>query len=534
MCIGVIAAMIVCVISSAASGADTVESLVTRAHELKLYDSVYWHALIHYRKSSGGFKSEIDDPRFFISADGKYNPSGEIDATICMLFSDSDNKRSTRFIGRYDWLMRELKPDGIRNVTLDKEIERVIHEYDPVKMTVLFSDEYPGAIESAFGHVFIGVYPREGGDAKKIVLNYAGDMKKDPYYLVPFKGLFGGYQGKYSVQDYNRKVTGYGKNERRTVWEYDMNCTREEIERIVLHLHELDTIYCNFYFLDENCSQKLLSIIQPARPEEVFTPPFLYLAPIEMIEHLRSHGYIDSERSASIVYDPGVIGPVEPLLRHGYSKVSLTGGKANNVFFTGLSLLPLYNSMYDANPGMKPGFHLTALSSSLRYYQEDRKISLERATLFDLLVMNMSKSSGGCTKIRIEGNRFSAEAARPFAGNIRAGYGMFAYARDVGLGFANVGVDAYAFRLKSRERRMQCAAGSGVSVGASRDWLCVKTTVEAEGFYYAGKERRYIAKASCVNSINLSKYFTMHLKGYVSRIKDSTPYEVESGLDFYF
>ncbi|HNX58008.1 MAG TPA: DUF4105 domain-containing protein, partial [Spirochaetota bacterium] len=249
---------------------DTVDTLLERAHELKLSDSTYWRVIMHYHESSGGWESEIDDPRFFLAADGKNNPSSELDATIRLLFSGKESAESLRFTGRYEWLMRTLNPKGLRNAALDKEVGKVIAQFDPWKMTVLFSDEYPGAIESAFGHVFLGVYPREGSSAKKIVLNYAGDMKKDPYYVVPFKGLFGGYQGKYSIQDYERKVTGYGKNERRAVWEYDMNCTREEIERVVLHLHELDTIYCNFYFLDENCSQKLQSLMQPARPEMTF------------------------------------------------------------------------------------------------------------------------------------------------------------------------------------------------------------------------------------------------------------------------
>jgi hypothetical protein len=516
-------------LSSALSAADTVDTLLERAHALKLDESRYWHVIMHYNGRFSGYKSEIDDPRFFLAPEGKTNPRSELDATVRSLFSDKSGPEIVRFTARYEWLIRELKPDGIRNEALDAQVAAVLKRFDPLKMTVLFSDEYPGAIESAFGHAFLAVYSKNPGAEKAIVLNYAGDMHRDPYYIVPFKGLFGGYKGYFSIQNYHSKVNGYGAHEKRAVWEYDLNLSPSEIGKVVLHLNELDTIYCDFFFLDENCSQKLLTLIQPARPERRLYAHWIYLSPIETILNLRKEGLVD--KNADLVYDPGVTAPVQPHDRHGYTKLSLSGGTGSRGAFGELSVLPLYNSMYDENPGMKPGFQLTAFSAAARVYDDERKFELEKLSLCDLLIINISKTSGNCAKVRIEGNRFLAEKSRPFSFDMQGGYGRFDYGSAFGMLFATLGADV---RMYGKDGSFHAAAGPDLYAGISRSWLRCKTTVEAEGCFYPAKQYNYLAKISCVNSINLSEYFTLNIDGYIAKARDCVPWEVLAGANLFF
>ncbi|MGA6924027.1 MAG: DUF4105 domain-containing protein, partial [Desulfosarcina sp.] len=58
----------------------------------------------------------------------------------------------------------------------------------------------------------------------------------------------------------------YGDVENRDIWEYRLALTDEEVLRMLMHAWELKTAYFDYYFLDENCSYHLLSLLESARP----------------------------------------------------------------------------------------------------------------------------------------------------------------------------------------------------------------------------------------------------------------------------
>ena len=55
--------------------------------------------------------------------------------------------------------------------------------------------------------------------------------------------------------------------ENRDLWEYQLDLTPEELERVIRHAWELQSAYFEYYFFDENCSYHLLRLIQVARPQ---------------------------------------------------------------------------------------------------------------------------------------------------------------------------------------------------------------------------------------------------------------------------
>ncbi len=54
--------------------------------------------------------------------------------------------------------------------------------------------------------------------------------------------------------------------EQRDLWEYRTNLTEAEVRRMTLHILEMQGIYTDYYFLDENCSYDLLFLLEAARP----------------------------------------------------------------------------------------------------------------------------------------------------------------------------------------------------------------------------------------------------------------------------
>ena len=58
-----------------------------------LYNSKQWKRLLHFRNG----KSEIDDPTFFLSKDGKTNLKAELKASVTQLLTDKPvNENSTQ------------------------------------------------------------------------------------------------------------------------------------------------------------------------------------------------------------------------------------------------------------------------------------------------------------------------------------------------------------------------------------------------------------------------------------------------------
>ncbi|MDH5296910.1 MAG: DUF4105 domain-containing protein, partial [Nitrospirota bacterium] len=58
------------------------EELIQQASTGKLHQDRYWHLLLHYRKDFlRGYTSEVDDPGFFLSPNGKTDPEAELQAT---------------------------------------------------------------------------------------------------------------------------------------------------------------------------------------------------------------------------------------------------------------------------------------------------------------------------------------------------------------------------------------------------------------------------------------------------------------------
>ena len=72
-----------------------------------------WRILLHYPDASGG-ESRIDDPAFFLEANGKQDPEAELQATLAGLFAPAelgDKHPRCRYPARETWLVDRLGID---------------------------------------------------------------------------------------------------------------------------------------------------------------------------------------------------------------------------------------------------------------------------------------------------------------------------------------------------------------------------------------------------------------------------------------
>ena len=280
-----------------------IDSLVHRAGEMKLHEDNYWRVLVHYKRTPGGVSSLIDDPAFFLSGEGKRNPAAELNATIRSFFTPLEEGKKhpiCRFIARFYWLKEKLEIDeSALPMNTCKDTITAIDGMRPRSATLVFPASHINSPASMFGHTLLTI---ETGNRSKLLahsVNYSAVTTETfgPSYAI--KGIFGLYRGYFGILPYYAKIQEYNDFDQRDIWEYLLNLTEDEVRRMLYHIYELDYIYSDYYFFDENCSYNLLFLLDVARPtlrltDDFYPPYFSWVIPVDTIRGARTSGLIES------------------------------------------------------------------------------------------------------------------------------------------------------------------------------------------------------------------------------------------------
>jgi len=268
-----------------------ITELIAKSKELKLADDLYWHIILHYKKNlTGGYTSLVDDPNFFFAKKGKQDPEAELEETIRGFFRPKENAimhPTEKFSARYAWLKEKLKIDPAR-LPYDGDIwfSQFYKEINPSTVTLVFPAGFMNNPASMYGHTLLLVESEGGSRLIAKSLNYAAATDDALMPLFVYKGLLGLYKGYYSFLPYYQKIREYSDTEQRDLWEYEIAMTPEEKDRMVRHVVEMENIYSDYYFIDENCSYNLLFLIEAAKPETGITDYFWW--GVEPIDTLRA------------------------------------------------------------------------------------------------------------------------------------------------------------------------------------------------------------------------------------------------------
>jgi len=250
---------------------------ISPQQQVTLSQTSGWQALLHYQRSDwdGRLESEVDSPDFFLAANGKYDATAELDATL-EAFQREPETRCT-FPARYQWLLEQnaITPDTRATCT---ELNEWLSRMNAESVTLIFPAAYLNNPSSMFGHTFLRIDQKGQDENNRLLaytLNYAANFDEtDGEIMYSYKGLTGGYPGVISVEPYYEKVKKYNQMENRDIWEYQLNLTRPEIQLMLKHAWELKDQYFDYYFLDENCSYRILSLLDVARPKLQLTRHF--------------------------------------------------------------------------------------------------------------------------------------------------------------------------------------------------------------------------------------------------------------------
>jgi hypothetical protein len=265
------------------------QELIAQARLKQLAQRPEWHRLGHYIPNLllPGVHSLADDPQFFIAPTGKTDPQAELEATLASFFStleetDKQQNPQCRFIARYHWLKQELQFDpGRMSEQPCRRFRSWRAALNPHEITLIFPAAYLNNPASMYGHTLLRIDAKDQDDRTRLLayaINYAASTGETSGVLFAMNGLFGGYHGVFSIMPYYLKVREYSDIENRDIWEYQLDFTPAEIDRLLMHLWELGPVYFDYYFFDENCSYHLLSLFEVARPGLQLTDQFRWWA----------------------------------------------------------------------------------------------------------------------------------------------------------------------------------------------------------------------------------------------------------------
>lgn len=272
-----------------------------QALRLVLYRQEGWLALGHYRaRALGGFESDADDPAFFLSSGGKTDPRAELLATMDALLrpGGGDGHAQCRFPARSRWLQERLR------LRLPERRCPKLNEWrDTLKAhaaTLIFPAAYLNSPSSMFGHTFLRLDRENQNDDNALLaftINYAAQAQAESEILYAYRGLFGGYPGIIGVSPYYEKIKEYRDFENRDIWEYRLGLTPAEVDQLVHHAWELRPVRFDYYFIGENCSYRLLGLLDVARPGLRLREQFpLRAIPADTVRAIAAAGLVKETR----------------------------------------------------------------------------------------------------------------------------------------------------------------------------------------------------------------------------------------------
>ena len=256
--------------AAAAPGAD---EALSKARAARLWEEPQWLRLGHWKRSRwlGEWESDARGG-FFLSAAGPRDPRAELEADVAGLFDGgtaSTEAPRCRFPARSAWLEEKLglEPSSLPPADCSK-YENWRRLLDLRSASMIFASAYLDNPSSMFGHTFLRLERRatEGDPLRENTLNFAADTGGDGGVLFAVKGLLGLYPGKYTVMPYYMKIAEYNGMENRDLWEYSLNLSTAEADRLAAHAWEMGHAEFPYYFFSKNCSYQLMPALEAAAP----------------------------------------------------------------------------------------------------------------------------------------------------------------------------------------------------------------------------------------------------------------------------
>lgn len=266
------------------------------SREVAFASSKLWLRALHY----SDFESRIDSKNFFLAS--KNDPLEELQASI-QAINLLQKVHGREFACAFPYRFRLIKNAGLvadEQPACD-ELAFFKKEFGTDGLQLVFVSQYADDPSSILGHLFFRftnkVRKASGAPVEFLykTLNFAAGVAADEnMFSYVYNGIFGGFQGTYTIYQYATMVEKYNNIESRNLYLYDLKLNPLQIEQLIEHVWEL-TQYSSqdYFFFDENCAFQLLAILETLFPGKKLTAslPF-YVAPIDVIKVVEANDLV--------------------------------------------------------------------------------------------------------------------------------------------------------------------------------------------------------------------------------------------------
>ena len=296
------------------SNNSTQDNLSEYIDAIKLYDETIWLKLLHYKKkATSKYQSEIVTPSFFLSKVGKTSPKDELLASIHAFLEpihiekDTNQHAQCQFPARYKWVSSQLEKFNLDFPDVHCPNYRQWLEKSQVKsISLIYASGFFENPASFYGHLLVKLNSETASkDLLATSVNYGAQVPSEENIVSYIaKGLFGGYDARFSYNYYYKNVNIYSQIEMRDMWEYKLNLSQSEVEIIVDHIWELLHHDFTYFFIKQNCAYRIAELIELPLSKNIINKNELWILPIEVVKGvhnydglLESYKYIPSKRT---------------------------------------------------------------------------------------------------------------------------------------------------------------------------------------------------------------------------------------------
>jgi Domain of unknown function (DUF4105) len=214
----------------------------------ELGSSSTWLALLH----SSDNKPFITDPDFLLTKID-FSPRLELLATLDYLYSGQIDA-VCRFPARYYWLKNEL---NLPNLDLSKCYDLIEFEKKAPadSISLIFASENITQASSMMGHVLIKISGiNDKGVKASHAISFYTNIEGFNLPKIIYQNIFSGKKGYFSLSPYHEKLSRYGNQENRNIWEYELDIDNFRKKLMQYHIYEIKQTRLVYYFHKYNCA----------------------------------------------------------------------------------------------------------------------------------------------------------------------------------------------------------------------------------------------------------------------------------------
>lgn len=265
-----------------------------------------WLSLYHYEKTFfADYKSDVVLDSFFFSPKGRLSPREEFEAAIQAFRSPSSTWGLMKAPAACAYPARKLVLERLTGEKFPAvqcaDLDEWINGINANQVSLVYVGAYSGNPASILGHTFLRFSNRQkesSGRSGADLLSYsvgflAMPTPGDNPVMYALNGILGFYPGFFELQPHYMKVGLYNNSESRDLWEWPLDYTAAEVDLMVRNLWEMHfNGRFKYFFFDENCSYRLLKLLDVAREDSDLTRrlPWVVL-PAETARQTLRHGH---------------------------------------------------------------------------------------------------------------------------------------------------------------------------------------------------------------------------------------------------